>query len=246
MGDIFSICLRFKLCTIRLRGTYLHWLAYAWPTGWIRHPNLCLCATHLHLPTVPTNLRAPMHTSKDVVSSTSEDIPVLCINWSLLPKKRSLDPILFVLSLFLFTKLYLIHWLYWYRPNPPANRPKIDPGFTRKQTGPWNFTIDCKEIYLPFVFNDIFGKWIICHLSFNFGRRQFRCISTFWANLNKQSGLALWSVTKENKNKVNLYVASNICWSQPNKKPIHPGKSTWNPKMEVWEMIFLFDWAGDF
>ena len=24
---------------------------------------------------------------------------------------------------------------------------------------------------------------------------------------------------------------------------IHPGKSTWNPKMEVWKMIFLFNWV---
>ena len=37
-----TLCLH--RCTIRLRGTYLHWLAYAWPTR---------CIRGTHLPTVP-------------------------------------------------------------------------------------------------------------------------------------------------------------------------------------------------
>ena len=24
---------------------------------------------------------------------------------------------------------------------------------------------------------------------------------------------------------------------------LHPGKLTWNPKMEIWKMIFLFNWV---
>ena len=24
---------------------------------------------------------------------------------------------------------------------------------------------------------------------------------------------------------------------------LHPGKFTWNPKMEVWKMMFLFNWV---
>ena len=31
--------------------------------------------------------------------------------------------------------------------------------------------------------------------------------------------------------------------NQADTNPIHPGKLTWNPKMEVWKMIFLFNWV---
>ena len=40
-----------------------------------------------------------------------------------------------------------------------------------------------------------------------------------------------------------LFFESNTSfpiWSHWNQKPILPRKLTWNPKMEVWKMIFLF------
>ena len=30
---------------------------------------------------------------------------------------------------------------------------------------------------------------------------------------------------------------------QAGENDLHPGKLTWNPKMEVWKMIFLFGWV---
>ena len=35
-----------------------------------------------------------------------------------------------------------------------------------------------------------------------------------------------------------------LCFSiEETKVRIHPGKSTWNPRMEVWKMNFLFNWV---
>ena len=35
----------------------------------------------------------------------------------------------------------------------------------------------------------------------------------------------------------------NRCRKCGQKGKLHPGKSTWNPRMEVWKMIFLFNWV---
>ena len=35
----------------------------------------------------------------------------------------------------------------------------------------------------------------------------------------------------------------NRCRKYGQKGKLHPGKSTWNPRMEVWKMIFLFNWV---
>ena len=72
----------------------------------------------------------------------------------------------------------------------------------------------------------MFGQWRLCKVTWQ-SRKTWR-----WNFVNcRRMGMRLQGIQVHDYNIIDL------------PQPVHPGKLTWNPKTEVWKIIFLFNWV---